>query len=234
MCARGVSRTLVGAGYRLLTSSGKGAIGTLLPRTYRNHFSQKTELSLWRSDFTVAFSSPVCESYPLQRKALGQLWTCQNWLVYAGLPRPSRHTRCCTGCLRGRRLAVAEAHPPLAQSLEASMNATEQAAFRHELNCLRSWKDRSERIEARLRETCTALASRNEKLLALRSDSDRLTLAFWSAFGREQGCENPAQTIATAQAWLRSPTYTTLVGALVCALFVCCAIGQNNPPLAHV
>jgi hypothetical protein len=59
------------------------------------------------------------------------------------------------------------------------MNANE---FRGELNNLRSWQERAQRIQGQLKQTESALASRQEKLLGLRSDFDALTLAFWHQF----------------------------------------------------
>jgi hypothetical protein len=39
------------------------------------------------------------------------------------------------------------------------MNAAEQAAFRRQLDALASWKNRMEKIEARLKEKAAALAA---------------------------------------------------------------------------
>src|SRR5262245_34402145 len=57
-----------------------------------------------------------------------------------------------------------------------------QGEFRRELNRLGSWQERAQRIQGQLKQTESALAMRQEKLLALRSDFDALTLAFWNEF----------------------------------------------------
>jgi SpoVK/Ycf46/Vps4 family AAA+-type ATPase len=74
---------------------------------------------------------------------------------------------------------------------------------------------RIRRIDYDLAANRLALASRNERLLALRGDFDALTLDFWKAFGRSLGCEDPAATIAHEQARLRSIGYLSVV---FCAL----------------
>jgi hypothetical protein len=114
------------------------------------------------------------------------------------------------------------------------MNAIEQTDFRRQLDALPSWKDRSERIETRLRESCAALASRNEKLLSLRSDFDGLTRDFWRAFSEGLGCENPTQTIVTCREKMRSPGYIATIEGLACALLLFCVIGHDNAPLAVI
>lgn len=59
------------------------------------------------------------------------------------------------------------------------MHLQQQTLFRRELDRLPSWTERAKKIEGRIKETNAALVSRNEKLLALRSDFDALTIGFW-------------------------------------------------------
>jgi hypothetical protein len=47
-----------------------------------------------------------------------------------------------------------------------------QAEFRRRLDTLSSWQERARKIDERLKQTTAALATRNEKLLALREDFD--------------------------------------------------------------
>jgi hypothetical protein len=80
----------------------------------------------------------------------------------------------------------------------------QQTEFRRELDRLGSWQERAQRIQGQLKQTESALAMRQEKLLGLRSDFDALTLDFWKAFGRGLGCENPQATILARRARMRS------------------------------
>jgi hypothetical protein len=107
-----------------------------------------------------------------------------------------------------------------------------QGKFRRELDALLSWKDRSEKIEAGLKEKGQALAVRPQKLLALRRDFDALTLEFWKAFGRTLGCECPAQTIAGCQEKMRSPGYIATLGIIVCVTVSVCIFWRDNTPVA--
>ena len=80
--------------------------------------------------------------------------------------------------------------------------------------------ERVRRIEEKLAETTGALATRNEKLLALRGDFDALTLDFWKAFARTLGCEDPSETIKTEQASFRSVLYLgTIVGVVALIVY---------------
>jgi hypothetical protein len=108
------------------------------------------------------------------------------------------------------------------------MNVAQQAAFRRELDRLGSWQSRSEKIEARLRQTCTALVGRNEKLLSLRSDFDALTLAFWRSFAGRLGSETPDQTIVACQARMRSPAYIVGFAAIIFAAILLCILSREN------
>jgi type II secretory pathway component PulM len=75
-----------------------------------------------------------------------------------------------------------------------------QAEFRRQLDTLSSWQERAREIDERLKQTTEALATRNEKLLALRGDFNALTLDFWNAFERSLGCENPVGAIPREKA----------------------------------
>ena len=89
------------------------------------------------------------------------------------------------------------------RSRSRTLNA-QQTEFRRELDRLGSWQERAQRIQGQLKQTESALAMRQEKLLGLRSDFDALTLDFWKAFGRGLGCENPQATILARRARMRS------------------------------
>src|SRR5262245_55366064 len=94
------------------------------------------------------------------------------------------------------------------------MNAR-QTEFRRQLDALPSWKERAQRIAQRLRQTSAILATRNEKLLALRLDFDALTCDFWKAFGRGLGCEDPERTILNQKERLRSVAYLGTIGLII-------------------
>jgi DNA replication protein DnaC len=91
--------------------------------------------------------------------------------------------------------------------------------FLRTLEALPSWEDKNRKIEAALQQTRKAFAAREERLLALRTDFDALTLAFWNEFARGLGCENPAQTIDTEEARKR---FLTRLGTIL--FFVCLLI----------
>jgi hypothetical protein len=57
-----------------------------------------------------------------------------------------------------------------------------QAGLRRELDCLGSWKERSQKINLALEEKGEVLAAREQKLLGLRPAFDELTLDFLRAF----------------------------------------------------
>src|SRR6266481_3153986 len=103
---------------------------------------------------------------------------------------------------------------------DASFASARQEEFRRELSALSSWQAKERKIEAALQETEKALAAREERLLALRTDFDALTLAFWNEFARGLGCENPAQTIDTEEARKRSLTRLGAILFLVCLLIL--------------
>jgi hypothetical protein len=108
------------------------------------------------------------------------------------------------------------------------MTAQQQAAFRNELNGLRSWQERSKRINQKFAETSCALATRNQKLLALRPDFDALSLSFWRAFASSLGCEDPAQTIVTCQKKMRSPGCVVGFGTVVFVSALLCIFWHDN------
>jgi hypothetical protein len=87
---------------------------------------------------------------------------------------------------------------------------TKESAFRAELSSL-PLPDRIRRIDYRLAENRFALASRNEKLLTLRADFDRLTLDFWRGFGRGLGCEDPEHTITAQKKRMHSVGHISVI-----------------------
>ena len=103
---------------------------------------------------------------------------------------------------------------------EASFASARQEEFRRELSALSSWQAKERKIEAAIQETEKALAAREERLLALRTGFDALTLAFWNEFALGLGCENPAQTIDTEEARKRSLTRLGTILFLVCLLIL--------------
>jgi AAA+ superfamily predicted ATPase len=105
---------------------------------------------------------------------------------------------------------------------------TKESIFRAELTKL-ALPDRVRRIDYRLAELGFALATRNEKLLALRSDFDALTLDFWRGFGSALGCENPESTVALQKARMRSIGHLGVI-LLTIAMTVVVAIGARDIP----
>ena len=109
-----------------------------------------------------------------------------------------------------------------------------QTGFRRELDGLGSWKDRADKIESRKKQTEFALASRQERLLALRPAFDALTLDFWKTFGQGLGHEDPAQTIAACRAKIRSPGHIAVLGSIVFVTVLLCSFWHNDAPLAVI
>jgi hypothetical protein len=105
-----------------------------------------------------------------------------------------------------------------------------QTDFRRQLDALPSWQQRAQKIGQAIAQKSSALASRNEKLLALRGDFDALTLEFWSAFRRslEVGEKGP-DAVAIIGIVLATGVAFFLVAALSgqgsLELFVVTAVG---------
>jgi hypothetical protein len=116
----------------------------------------------------------------------------------------------------------------------ASLISARQTELRHQLGALPSWKERAQKIEEGLKQTEAALATRNEKLLALRPDFDALTLDFWREFGRVLGCEE--RTILAQKQRMRSITYLGIIGLItgLSLLFYVFCLSYGNTPLAVV
>jgi hypothetical protein len=107
------------------------------------------------------------------------------------------------------------------------------AVFRTELSSL-PLPARIRRIEYDLAANRVALAARNEKLLALRGDFDALTIAFWKAFSRGLGCEDPEHTIADQEARMHSIPHLALIVLVIAATVTAVQSAQALPELAVV
>jgi AAA+ superfamily predicted ATPase len=94
---------------------------------------------------------------------------------------------------------------------------TKEAVFRAELSKL-SLRDKSRKIDEKLRETQASLSSRDEKLLSLRSTFDRLTLDFLSGDRPKENC-NP---------WPRNIVTTLLIIGLVVLVVYGLAVTGNS------
>jgi AAA+ superfamily predicted ATPase len=105
---------------------------------------------------------------------------------------------------------------------------TEESGLRAELAKL-LLPDRIRRIDYQLAANRFALACRNEKLLALRSDFNVLTMEFWKAFGRGLGCEDPAHAIATQKGRMRSVSHTAVI-VLTIVVTVMAGVGARAIP----
>jgi hypothetical protein len=103
-----------------------------------------------------------------------------------------------------------------------------QAEFRRELDRLGSWTERAKKIEASQQQASAALSARNETLLSLRPDFDRLTVDFWQAFGRGLGCENPPATILAQRARMRSFGYRGALTAIASLLIVYASFASSR------
>ena len=99
------------------------------------------------------------------------------------------------------------------------------STFRAELTKL-ALPDRIRRIDFQLAANRFALSTRNEQLLGLRGDFDRLTLDFWRAVGRGLGCEDPEHTIAGQRERMRSVGHISII-LLVIAMTGLAALGAR-------
>jgi AAA+ superfamily predicted ATPase len=102
------------------------------------------------------------------------------------------------------------------------------STFRAELTKL-PLPDRIRRIDFQLAANRFALSTRNEQLLGLRGDFDRLTLDFWRAVGRGLGCEEPEHTIAGQRERMRSFGHISII-LLVIAMTAMAALGAREIP----
>jgi len=114
----------------------------------------------------------------------------------------------------------------------ASRAHARREEFLRKLEALSSWEAKTRKIEAELHETKRALATREERLFALRTGFDALTLDFWREFARNLGCENPAQTIATEKERTSSIDHISKIrlGLLSLCWSFSCARQTATPP----